>query len=136
MSDSVLLSASGIDYRLDGRSILHDINLEVRDNTIVTLIGPNGAGKTTLIRLLLGLMPLQTGKVALKPGLRIGYVPQRMSIDDTLPLRVRDFLRLGGRYEIPEMQQVLEEVEAGHVFGSPIQRISGGELQRVSLAMT
>lgn len=134
MSNNILLSATGISHRIGEHRILQDINLEVRENTIVTLIGPNGAGKTTLIRLLLGLSALQTGKVMRKSGLRIGYVPQRMNIEESLPLRVRDFLQLGGRYPSAELQRTLDEVEAGHVLESPIQRISGGELQRVLLA--
>jgi zinc transport system ATP-binding protein len=129
-----LLSARDIGYAIGGRQILTDIGLDVMPNTIVTLIGPNGAGKTTLIRLLLGLLPMQTGRITRKRGLRVGYVPQRMSIDDTMPLRVRDFLHLGGHYAETEMRQMLDEVEAGQVFDSPIQRISGGELQRVLLA--
>ena len=129
-----LLSASGISYRIAGRQILQDISLEVWPDKILTLIGPNGAGKTTLIRLLLGLSPLQTGAVRRAPGLRIGYVPQRVNIEDTMPLRVRDFLRLGGKYSAAAMQQALTEVDAASVFESPIQKISGGELQRVLLA--
>ncbi len=129
-----LLSGSGISYQIGGRQILSEIALEVLPNKIMTLIGPNGAGKTTLIRLLLGLSPLQSGKVRRKPGLRLGYVPQRVMVADTLPLRVRDFLGLGGHYSVTEMQQVLDEVEAPAVFEAPIQSISGGELQRVLLA--
>ena len=129
-----LLSASGISYRIAGRQVLNDIALDIVPNSIVTLIGPNGAGKTTLIRVLLGLLPIQSGTIKRRRGLRIGYVPQRVSIDDTMPLRVRDFLHLGGKYSEAEMRQVLADVEAGQVFESPIQRISGGELQRVLLA--
>lgn len=131
---AALLSAHDIGYQIAGRQILSDIELELLPNQIITLIGPNGAGKTTLLRLLLGLSPLQTGEVRRRPGLRIGYVPQRVHISDTMPLRVRDFLALGGRYTSAEMQQTLTEVEALAVFESPIQNISGGELQRVLLA--
>jgi zinc transport system ATP-binding protein len=129
-----LLSARGINLNLAGRQILSDIDVDVLPDKILTLIGPNGAGKTTLIRLLLGLSPLQSGEIRRKPGLRIGYVPQRVIIEDTMPLRVRDFLRLGGKYSAAAMQQTLSEVEAVSVFESPIQKISGGEMQRVLLA--
>ena len=129
-----LLSARGINLNLAGRQILSNIDLDVMPDKILTVIGPNGAGKTTLIRLLLGLTPLQSGEVRRKPGLRIGYVPQRVIIEETLPLRVRDFLRLGGNYSVADMQQALDEVEAVSVFESPIQKISGGEMQRVLLA--
>lgn len=134
MHNTSLLRGRGIGYRIAGRQILHDIQLDIQPNTIVTLIGPNGAGKTTLIRLLLGLLPLQSGSITRRRGLRLGYVPQRVSIEDTLPLRVRDFLRLGGSYSDSKMRAVLMEVEAQQVFDLPIQKISGGELQRVLLA--
>jgi len=129
-----LLSARGISYRIAGRQILSNIDLELLPGKILTLIGPNGAGKTSLIRILLGLSALQSGEIRHKPGLRIGYVPQRVRIEDIMPLRVRDFLRLGGKYTVAEMQNSLLEVEAATVFESPIQKISGGELQRVLLA--
>jgi zinc transport system ATP-binding protein len=134
MHHGSLLSAHGIGYRIAGRQILNNIDLELLPDKILTLIGPNGAGKTTLIRLLLGLSPLQSGEIKRKPGLRIGYVPQRVIIEDTMPLRVRDFLRLAGKYSVAEMQQALVAVEAESAFASPIQKISGGELQRVLLA--
>jgi zinc transport system ATP-binding protein len=134
MHTPALLVAEHLAYRVAGREILHDINFEVSANSIVTLIGPNGAGKTTLLKLLLGLMPLQQGRVKRKSGLRIGYVPQRVSIDETLPLRVREFLQLAARYPAVELRTVLDEVAAGQVLDTQIQKISGGELQRVLLA--
>ena len=106
----------------------------VAGGEIVTLIGPNGAGKTTLLRVLLGLVAPDRGAVERRPGLRIGYMPQRMVIDDLLPLPVRRFLELGRPAGRASIAAVLDEVKAAHVVDSPVQAISGGELRRVLLA--
>jgi zinc transport system ATP-binding protein len=108
--------------------------LEVRDGEIVTLIGPNGSGKTSLVRVILGLLAPSVGRVRRRPGLRIGYMPQRLHVDPVLPLSVRRFLLLGGRCPEARLQATLKEVGALHVIEHPIQAVSGGELQRILLA--
>jgi zinc transport system ATP-binding protein len=87
-----LIGARGIAKRFGQRSVLADVDIAVHRGEIVTLIGPNGAGKTTLLRILLGLMTPDGGAVERKPGLRLGYMPQRIEIDPLLPLPVRRFL--------------------------------------------
>jgi zinc transport system ATP-binding protein len=77
-----------------GQSVLDNIELSVEPGQIVTLIGPNGAGKTTLVRAVLGLLKPDSGSVWRKPKLRIGYMPQKLHVDPTLPLSVLRFLRL------------------------------------------
>ena len=135
MSDQgILLSATDVALRKSGKTILDNINLELRKGEIMTLIGPNGAGKTSLVRVLLGLTKQSAGKVHRRKRLKIGYVPQRTSINSVLPLRVIDFLRLAGRFKQDELLTALEEVQVAHVLNSAIQEISGGELQRVLLA--
>ena len=134
MESNILLAAENLGLRLQGKTILSDVNLSLRESEIVTLIGPNGAGKTSLIRILLGLAEASEGKVFRRADLRIGYVPQRTSINPVLPLRVLDFLQLGARYKNDEIAQVLDEVGVSHILNSAIQNISGGELQRVLLA--
>lgn len=134
MDKTLLLSAENLGLRLRGKLILSDVNLELHDHEIMTLIGPNGAGKTSLIRILLGLTRASTGKVYRRTGLSIGYVPQRTSINNVLPLRVMDFLRLAHAYSEAQLLKVMDEVNVGHILLSAIQDISGGELQRVLLA--
>ena len=129
-----LLALDAIDFAVAGRNILNNVSLTVDAGEIVTLIGPNGSGKTTLVRLALGLMAPVSGRIARAPGLRIGYVPQAMAIDDVLPLTVYRFLTLGARAGRGRCQGALDEVGAGHLMDSPIQAISGGELRRVLLA--
>ena len=129
-----LIRASGVGVRFGERSILEDVDCAVVPGEIVTLIGPNGAGKTTLVRVLLGLLRPGRGKVERRRGLGIGYVPQRMAIEPTLPLSVAGFLALGRRATRDAYRAALEEVGVGRLLDVPVQQISGGEFQRVVLA--
>jgi len=129
-----LVRVSGVTVRHGGRVILDAIDLSVAPGEIVTLIGPNGAGKTTLVKTALGLVTPDAGAVHRRPDLRIGYMPQRLTVDPTLPLTVRRFLTLWGKASADELAQVLAEVGAPHVLHSAVQTLSGGEMQRVLLA--
>ncbi|PBP89084.1 zinc ABC transporter ATP-binding protein ZnuC [Pseudomonas syringae] len=133
MSDA-LIRLDKVAVTLSGQNVLDDIQLSVKPGEIVTLIGPNGAGKTTLVRAVLGLLKPDAGSVWRKPRLRVGYMPQKLHVDQTLPLSVLRFLRLVPGVDRPAAASALEEVGAGKVIDSPIQGISGGEMQRVLLA--
>ena len=133
-TNELLLAARSVGYVQRGKSILNDVSLELHGEEIITLIGPNGAGKTSLIRILLGLSEASTGKVERKKNLQIGYVPQRINVPEVMPLRVCDFLNVTGKYSIDSCQQMLEEVSCAYLLYSPMQNISGGEMQRVLLA--
>ena len=115
-------------------SVLENVQLTVNAGEIVTLIGPNGAGKTTLVRAVLGLLKPDSGSVWRKPRLRIGYMPQKLTVNPTLPLSVLRFLRLVPGVDRHTALAALAEVGAEQVIDSPLQNISGGELQRVLLA--
>ena len=129
----LLVDLADVQLAFGRRVALHDVSLAIRPGEILTIIGPNGAGKTTLLRIVLGLQRPDAGHVRRRSGLRLGYVPQRFAIDDTLPLTVRRFLALapGARRPIAE---ALAEVGASHALALPVQTLSGGELQRVLLA--
>jgi zinc transport system ATP-binding protein len=129
-----LVRLEAIDLDLGRRAVLRGIDLAVAPGEIVTLIGPNGAGKTSLLRVALGLVAPTRGLVARRPGLRIGYVPQRLAIDPTLPLTVRRFIALGGGGAARGLDDLLGEVGADGLADAPMQGLSGGELQRVMLA--
>jgi zinc transport system ATP-binding protein len=133
MSDA-LIRLSGIGVTFAGQKVLQDVQLSVKPGEIVTLIGPNGAGKTTLVRAVLGLLKPDSGSVWRKPKLRIGYMPQKLHVDATLPLSVLRFLRLVPSVKREQALAALAEVGAEQVIDSPLQSISGGELQRVLLA--
>lgn len=131
-----LIEVKDVDVSYGVHRVLSGANVVVRRGEVVTLIGPNGAGKTTLVRVMLGLLRPTVGSVTRQPGLSIGYMPQRLSIDPALPLTVKRFLQLGSPQGLHKNQcaQVLDEVGAGHVIAQAMQGISGGELQRVLLA--
>ncbi len=138
-SSEDLARAEAVTVAFGGRPVLDRVDLAVRAGEVVTLIGPNGAGKTTLVRAILGLVRPDAGRVVRRRGLRVGYVPQKIAIDPTLPLTVRRFLGLwGGRFLRPaswrRIEAVLAETGAAHVADSPVQAVSGGEMQRVLLA--
>ncbi len=129
-----LVAAYDLSVRLGGREVLSGIDLEVRPGEIVTLIGPNGAGKSTLVRALLGLLAPFSGRVERRRGITVGYLPQRLTIEPTLPMTVRRFLRLWGRADDATLAALLEEVGVPEVADQPVQGLSGGETQRVLIA--
>ncbi|TVP90786.1 MAG: zinc ABC transporter ATP-binding protein ZnuC [Pseudomonadaceae bacterium] len=129
-----LLSLKGVNLHLNGNSILEQVKLAVHRGEIVTLIGPNGAGKTSLVRVVLGLLKVDSGQVQRKQGLRIGYMPQKLQVDATLPLTVARFLMLAPGIRRPAAEAALAEVGASHLLKRPLQQVSGGELQRILLA--
>lgn len=133
MSDA-LIQLSDVGVRFSGQNILDQVNLTLTRGEIVTLIGPNGAGKTTLVRTVLGLLKPDTGSVWRQPRLTIGYMPQKLHVDATLPLSVLRFLRLVPGVDRTSAASALAEAGADHLLDSPLQTISGGELQRVLLA--
>ena len=130
-SDKILATLEHVSLALEKRQILQDISITLEAGKVLTIIGPNGAGKSTLLRVLLGLQKPDAGKVTRNPGLRIGYVPQSITIESTLPLTVERFVALGGKGNVGE---VLAELRVEHLAKSAIQKISGGEFQRVLLA--
>lgn len=129
-----LIEGTGLRLAIGGRTILDGVDIAVRRNEIVTLIGPNGAGKSMLVRLLLGLRAADAGRVARRPGLTVGYLPQRIAVDPVLPLTVFRLLGLTRRVDRPTAVHQLEEVGAAHLLDAPVYGLSGGELQRVMLA--
>lgn len=122
----------------DGRRLLDGIDLTIAPGRIVTLIGPNGAGKSTLVKVALGLIAPSAGTVVRRPGLRIGYVPQALAVDRTLPLTARRFMTLadvhGRRPRAAEIAEALAEAGAEGLEDRSFHKLSGGEAKRVMLA--
>ncbi|MDF3033863.1 MAG: znuC [Alphaproteobacteria bacterium] len=118
--------------------ILQDVSLALMPGKIMTLIGPNGAGKTTLLKVMLGLIPLSQGTLTRKPNLKIGYMPQKLDINPTLPMTVERLLSLGTTERNSRIQPLidtcLKEVGAYALKHSRLTILSGGEMQRVMLA--
>ena len=116
-----LVRLEGVDLTLGGREVLHGIELSVAEGEIVTLIGPNGAGKTSLVRIALGLVAPTRGQVARRPGVRVGYMPQRLAIDPTLPITVGRFVGLATRGRNGDAVKALDEVGALALIDAPMQ---------------
>lgn len=129
-----LIAGHAITVDAGGRRILDAVDIAVASDEIVTLVGLNGSGKTTLARALLGLVPLGAGRIERRPGLTVGYVPQVIAVDDTLPLTVARFLRLGARAGRDRLKTVLDEVGIARLIDAQVAALSGGELRRVVLA--
>lgn len=131
---SPLLSARGLGVRSSSRWLIENVDLKVHPREIVTLIGPNGSGKSTTVRALLGLMDYDAGEITRARGLRVGYVPQRLTIDWTMPLKVRRFMTITDRHKAVAIDAALDEVGMLALAGSDVQSLSGGEFQRLLLA--
>ena len=110
------------------------IDLEIRPEEILTVIGPNGGGKTTLLKIVLGLLKPDSGTVTVKAGLRIGYVPQKIALDATLPMTVRRLMTLTHRHATADLIQALSETGVEHLLDADAATLSGGEFQRVLIA--
>ena len=128
-----LISLDKINMSFRERSILKNVSLSIEPGEIVTLIGPNGAGKTTLVRIALGLQKPDSGLRTIQRALRIGYMPQTLHVDPNMPLTVKRFLSLAGQPH-NNICKALERTGVSHVINSPVQSLSGGEMQRTLLS--
>lgn len=128
-----LLSADNIGVRRQDRAILDNVSLTLEQGKILTLIGPNGAGKTSLVRCLLGLMKPDSGQIKRREDLRIGYMPQKLHLEASLPLTVSRFLALSGK-PLLNADEVINDTGIAKLLTRPMQSLSGGETQRVLLA--
>lgn len=127
----VVLEDAGLRY--GETHVLHDLTFSMSEGDIVTVIGPNGAGKTSLIKLILGIEKPTSGRVRQRPGTRVGYVPQRMTLQPTLPLTVRRFLSLAGGHNAA-IDAALARTGVAQLADESVHYLSGGEFQRVLLA--
>jgi zinc transport system ATP-binding protein len=131
---SRLVEVTGAGVRRDGRWLVEGIDLAIHRGEIVTLIGPNGSGKSTTAKLVTGVIRPSVGSVMRDTNLRIGYVPQKLSIDWTLPLTVKRLMTLTASHGPAEVAAAIEAVGIPHLANADVQQLSGGEFQRALLA--
>jgi len=129
-----LIEATGLTVRLGGQTVLRGVDFHIDRGEIVTIVGPNGSGKSTLLRCLIGAVAHASGALARAPGLRIGYVPQKLHIDPTLPLTVGRFLGLPRRVPARDAVHALEQAGVPGLMARQMSGLSGGQFQRVLLA--
>lgn len=132
MSDT-LATLHQLTVAFDERVVVDRVDLTIRRGDIITVIGPNGAGKTTLIKAILGIQKASSGSMVLASGLTIGYVPQHLTLEPTLPLSVRRFMRLSGQ-SLGDCREALEKTGVVHLADTSVHHLSGGEKQRLLLA--
>lgn len=131
---TALVETEALTLAYQGHVVLRDVNLTLSPGEIVTIVGPNGSGKSSLIRALIGALAPVKGKIRRKKGLRIGYVPQKLAIDGTLPLTVERFLNLPRRISPARAREALEQAGVSTLARQQLIDLSGGQLQRVLLA--
>jgi zinc transport system ATP-binding protein len=129
-----LIAGQGLVVRFNGRAVLDHVDIAVRAGEIVTVVGLNGSGKSTLARALLGLVPLEAGAITRAPDLRIGYVPQIVHRDPTIPLTVARFVGLAARATRTDIVAGLEQLGIGRLAGAQLSTLSGGEMRRAVIA--
>lgn len=128
----IKLDRAGIES--DGRWLVRGVDLMINKGEIVTLIGPNGSGKSTTAKMALGLHKPSEGTASRHKDLKVGYVPQKLHIDWTMPLNVKRFMRLTEPISKDDILHALEATQTSHLIHSELKNLSGGEFQRVLLA--
>jgi len=145
-----VISFEGVDFSYNGEPVLIDVNLQIQAREMIGIIGPNGGGKTTLLRLILGLLKPDCGKILVfgespaKAAPRMGYVPQHMQFDNRFPVSVLDVVLMGlagkggmgpfSRKRVREAEKALETVNLPDFRNKPFAELSGGQRQRVLIA--
>ena len=132
-NNNILVKLKSAGYQLNNKFLVEGVSLEVQKGKIVTLIGPNGSGKSTTAKIALGIYKNIEGEVE-KYTDKIGYVPQKISIDWTLPIRVNDFMVLTDNINNEQIDKALSLTGVIHLKNKNLGNLSGGEFQRVLLA--
>lgn len=131
---SALIQATGLGVDLGGRKILDGVSMSIQPGEIVTILGPNGSGKTTLLRTLSGALEPSRGRIERRSDVRIGYAPQRLALDTTMPLTVERFLSLVARTSRRDRLSAMERVGIVGLESTQLSTLSGGQFQRALLA--
>ncbi len=129
-----LVSLENVGIRRGGRWLVRGVDFSVSRGEIVTLIGPNGSGKSTSAKAAIGVLKPDEGRVSRIAGLKVGYVPQKLAVDWTLPLSVRRLMTLTGPLPEAEIMAALEAAGMAHMLDAQVQHLSGGEFQRALMA--
>ena len=129
----ILLKMENASFYLNDKALIKEVSLEVKQGEIVTLIGPNGSGKSTTAKIALGIHKKIEGK-SRRFTERIGYVPQKVSVDWTLPIRVIDFMSLTEDLKNDQINVALNLTGVDHLKNKSLSNLSGGEFQRVLIA--
>ena len=129
-----LITIDDLSISYGGVTALKNVSLTISSGEIVTIVGPNGSGKTSLLKAIIGAVTPVAGEIQIKSGLKVGYVPQRLNLDPTLPISVGRFMRLTEKITKKMCAIALEKAGLPKLMGKQMSQLSGGQLQRVLLA--
>ena len=119
-----LLKIKNLSVKYGRKLALQNIELELNSNEIVTIVGPNGSGKTTLFKAIIGTAGLSKGSIEKASNLKIGYVPQQINIDRTLPLTVERFLLLAGKKGSASLVKAFENIGTKDLLNAQMSKLS------------
>ncbi len=128
-----LITTKDLGLMFEGRAVLQHVDFSIHAGEIVTIVGPNGSGKSSFLKCLIGALAPSSGTVSRRNGIRIGYVPQKLHLDQAFPMSVARFLKLAGG-DAAERTILAAELGLGDIQNRQIADLSGGQLQRVLLA--
>jgi zinc transport system ATP-binding protein len=129
-----LVTVEDLSVSYGANTVLRHVHMIIEPGEIVTIVGPNGSGKTSLLRAIIGAIKPAKGRITRKQGLRIGYVPQKLHIDPTLPISVERFMRLTNHVSRARCAEALKEAGVPDLLKQQMTQLSGGQFQRVLLA--
>ena len=131
-----LIKATSLSHSFNngrGNTVLDNVSLTLNAHDFITIIGPNGAGKSTLLKALIGLITPTLGTVHRKQGLRLGYIPQKMNVEPSLPMSTEGFIKLN-KIDTSSFNDLVDELNITALLPRPLRSLSGGEWQRALLA--
>lgn len=128
-----MLNIENISLKIAKKQILKDISLQINQGDFITVIGPNGAGKTSLIKVILGNLKPNKGKITINSDVKIGYVPQKIAINNTMPISLEYFLKLNLKSST-NLQQIIDDLKLQKHLNNQLSSLSGGILQKALLA--
>ncbi len=135
MEDKPILKVKNLSVSLDNQIILNDVSFEVHPKEAISIVGPNGAGKSMLLKTIVGIVKPSGGTVEIAPGTKIGYLPQRFSVDKYLPMKVGEFLKLKPNVTDGQIKEAIKELSLEPNFlEKPLATLSGGETQKALIA--
>ena len=129
-----LIEVVNLSVKRGSNTLIHDVSLSVSRGEIVTLVGPNGSGKSTTVKAILGIQKPDSGSVSSLDAISIGYVPQKLEINSTMPLSVRRFMRLTHKHKDAAIDAALATTGVSGLHDREMSELSGGEFQRVLMA--